>query len=1598
MTSATKHLYQSIIRITLKTIGWLLVSLLSLTIILVLTLQINAVQRFLSSKTELYLKETLKTPVKIGGINFSIIRFFSLKNVYIPDQQNDTILFSKNVYVGFSISKILKNEIEVNRLEFEGITSKIKVSEKDSSFNFDYIIKAFVGTDTAKSTEPEVLATSPKTESSSPGLNIKNLKLVSFKDIRLAYIDGPAGLATSLSLGNFSVDVDKFDFLKSIYHVKKISLANTFADIKISKISNSPETTDTSTASLPAMDFVLNQLLVENLNLHYVDETSKQEAKFTLGKLDVQPRKIDVARQRIFIWKILIDNTNVEFAQYLLKNQIVAQNNTPTDSTVATPSKKQNWKFKLDNFIIQNFSAKYDDYNYKVLLNEVDPNHLYIYNFNLNIADIEATPNKSLAWIKTMNFKGNHGLKMDNFGAKILIDSTMLAVQDLNFSAMGIQMASTVSAKYENMDKIVDGNFDVDFKKLTINLSEIKKLLPPNTIPSDYLLPPQIAITGKFNGGMSNFSLGTDIRTSIGNVKMGAKCSDIMNFKRAKYDINLDLDNFQLGRFLKMDTVTNLTISLEAEGKGLDMDVIDTRTKVDIKKLYFNNYAYSDFVFEGQLKKKSFDGSGFMVDENAEFDLKLMADLNGNLPVISLKTNIQKINLQALQLYEDSLSISGDIESKIKGASLDTIDAHLSIQNFKIQDKSGKYDFESKMDLTAKNKNTNFTFVSNIFDAGLSGSIQLTEAAGIFGQFIDRYFSVKELEGMTNYDYCNFKFNFNLKDISLIRGLFVPDLKELKMDEITGTFSNKNMALSLNGGIPKVIYGDFNINNVLLNLTSNPDELSYSVGLDSLFSADFCVPGISLTGDIKNNTFLTRTCILDRDHEKDIAIIGTLTPTDAGLQFSLADTGFIFDHQAWLVPSDNFIRFDSTGITAHNVVMQNESQKISFLTGLEKAIPTAILRFDSFDVHNFSAAMMGILPNENVVSVGGSLSGNIKLLDPTGDMRFATDLKISEFVFVFQTLGDISIKVSNLTSAEKFDIDFGMAGTNNLNIAGSYTTDNPQNPMDFDINIETFDVFPIGFWVADMITDLQGTLDGKLSLKGSPDFPKINGYMHCNEIGFNVTMLGAKLRLADEKINFDPAGIHFINFKLTDEFDNKATVKGSLLTENFTVFNLNLRVLADKIALMNSTEKDNKEYFGKLFLGTDTRIRGTSNHPIVDAQLNIAKETDLTYVLENNSSFQSSEGIVEFINTSKEDTLKIQADTTNIFAMDITSRIIVDKKAKFKAVLAAYTGGEVEISTGADLVFNMSESGTMSLIGRAEVESGSYYEPQFKKKFLLEKGSYLSWSGDPYNPMMKIVANYLVKTSPFNLMAEDIAGLSKDEKKAYNKKLPFTVSLNLEGELAKSQMTFTITLPKSEQGAMNGTVNNKLLKIASDEAEVNKQAISMLLIGGFIPSGSSDGNKGFGGTEFALQTASQQMNNLADYIIKKKNWDFDLNFDLQSYDDLGTSGDAQLRTDLKVQASKKFWDDRLEFLFGGVFLLQGSDQEQSTNKIAPTLMLAYKITKDGRYSLRILQQNQYKGLLEGQVLERGVSVMFTKDYDKFRDLFRKPEEVKVSEE
>src|SRR5690554_8106897 len=179
-------------------------------ILVFVLINIPAVQNFVVQKVVSYLENKIETQVDIKKVSLKLPKLLVLEGVYFEDQARDTLIAGDTLLVDISLLKLLNNKVEINELDFRGITANINRTLPDSAFNFDYIIRAF----TTEQVEEE-----SQDSTSAMAFSIDKINL---DRIQLRYNDEIIGTDADFYLGHLDTRIKTFDLQNMSFEIPKL--------------------------------------------------------------------------------------------------------------------------------------------------------------------------------------------------------------------------------------------------------------------------------------------------------------------------------------------------------------------------------------------------------------------------------------------------------------------------------------------------------------------------------------------------------------------------------------------------------------------------------------------------------------------------------------------------------------------------------------------------------------------------------------------------------------------------------------------------------------------------------------------------------------------------------------------------------------------------------------------------------------------------------------------------------------------------------------------------------------------------------------------------------------------------------------------------------------------------------------------------------------------------------------------------------------------------------------------------------------------------------------------------------------------------------
>jgi hypothetical protein len=652
---------------------------------------------------------------------------------------------------------------------------------------------------------------------------------------------------------------------------------------------------------------------------------------------------------------------------------------------------------------------------------------------------------------------------------------------------------------------------------------------------------------------------------------------------------------------------------------------------------------------------------------------------------------------------------------------------------------------------------------------------------------------------------------------------------------------------------------------------------------------------------------------------------------------------------------------------------------------------------------NFQLSTITAFMKSDSLLVNGSMNGSVVFNNILKQPVFTSDLTINDLSMKGDTLGNAVIKVSN-TSGNRYITNATITGRgNDIALTGSFAPQGEKDiALDLDLAIRQMQLATMEGAFGGMIKNASGGINGNISINGTVNQPKVNGPVNFDKASFALTVLGSQFRIDGENINVTENGFQLNDFVIRDTANNELRLNGTIQTPNFVNYNFNFDVNANNFQVLNTTKKDNKIYYGKLVTTSTLHISGTEAFPNVDGNITVNDGTNLSVVIpQREPGVVEREGIVEFVDmdATENDSLFLDYDSLNISpfkGMDIITNIEIKKEAIFNIIIDEANGDFINVQGEALLSTGIDPSGKITLVGNYELEKGAY-EITFnflRRRFDIQRGSRITWLNEPTKAILDVNAVYIANTAPIDLVQNQIAASTQAIRNTYMQKLPFEVHLNLTGELMQPKLAFDIMLPADKNyGVSNDIitqVDHRLTELRQDPGETNRQVFALLLLNRFVgqnPLASSTPT--FSASSYARQSVSklmtEQLNKLAAGLIDG----VDLTFDVTSTDDY-TTGEQRNRTDLNIGLSKRLLNERLTVAVGSNFELEGpKNSNQKSSNVIGNLNVTYAISRDGRYMLRFYRKNEYEGIVDGYIIETGLSFMISVDYNRFRELFRK---------
>ena len=1126
--------------------------------------------------------------------------------------------------------------------------------------------------------------------------------------------------------------------------------------------------------------------------------------------------------------------------------------------------------------------------------------------------------------------------------------------------------------------------FDFPQFQLSSTKSDLGQFLDEAQLGID--LPQRVKITGNFSGTPEDMKADAYLNTSEGDIDLKGNFS---SGNQLAFNADVQVKELAVGKLLKNKSLGKLNLSLTAKGQGANVNSLDATMEANISSFQYNKYEIKDLKISGDLE----DGAGNITssykDDNINANLDAYVELDSVKPAINVDLNLKGANLQALGITSRDIRIALDLNADYKG-NADSYDVNASIRDGVAVYNNQSY-LLGALDATAyvRPDSTSVDVNNRILDLDLQSNASPADFSAALQRHYNSYFS-NDPKTDTVKNPVNLQLKATIAQTPILNEVFFSNLEKMDTVHLNVDFNEKKRSLAANVNVPFVRYYSSEVDSLGIALNSDKNNMKFNFGFNSLNTGPLAIKKTTVQGNIANQKMDVDLLSTYKD-EKILHIQSQIAKSGDTIDLHIVPSDLILNSKEWTMPQDNRLLIANNLRDFQNFRMTRNDQNME-ITNNKPAAPkkNIAISFNGFDLAGFLSFLN---PEEKLAT--GNLNGNLIIEDPFGETGLLADLQIHQFNMMEVDLGTLSLNGKSLGN-QTYKFDMGVKGGQvDLDLTGNYKAQQPAAALDLNLDLNNVEMTAMEGFTQGAIKAGSGSFSGNIKLSGTTAKPEYDGSLHFDDAGFTIATLSAGFLLPNENLKLDNKGLYFDNFTIQDDHENDLVIDGSVYTESLLNPSFDLQVNASNFEVLNSTKEENDLYYGKASVDVDATLTGDLNLPKLDAKLEVGSNTNVTYVVpKSDVAMQKREGIVMFVNKENPDAILTQTEEKpeTFTGYDINALISLDKDASFTLVIDPETGDNFQVAGQGDLRLNIYPNGRTTLTGRYTM-SGGHYEMSLyglvKRRFEIADGSTVTWMGDPFNASLDVRAIYKVETSAYSLMAPKISGSDSQLANQYRRDLPFWVYLNIDGELMKPKISFGLDMPKDEQGYAGGQVYGRIQQLDQQENELNKQVFSLLVLNRFYPEAGSSGSQG--GTmaiarDNLNEALSDQLNMFSDRLLGDTG--VKLNFGVDSFTDYQGES-AQQRTQVDITAQKKLFNDRLIMSVGSQVDVQGSNRnpDQQTPVIG-NVSLEYLLTKDGRFRLKGFRRNEFENVIDGQLIVSGISLIFTKEFNEFRNLWK----------
>ncbi len=1227
-----------------------------------------------------------------------------------------------------------------------------------------------------------------------------------------------------------------------------------------------------------------------------------------------------------------------------------------------------------------NLKSKYSEINnstFSVLLNKNESNKKPEIDFRLKNSKISlleiAELNPGLKGInQTVNISGRIYGDLDDLKGKNLVLKT------------GKNTHAVLDFYINDITDTETMYLFLDLKQAQTTFSDVSNFKLPNNLNLEKLMFPEsfyeagkLSFKGNFSGFLTDF-------VTFGTLEseMGTLTTDLSVIPEKEGSIsyrgNIETVDFNIGQLLKNSVLGNITFDGKVDGNYNKTDQsFSGFFKGDIFEMEANKYIYKNIKLEGLLSEKMFDGLVSVNDSNLKFAFLGQFDLNPEIPVFDFSLKLDNFlpgNLNLSKSFPAS-QMAFSMKANFTGNKLDNLIGSIVFNDGMYKNRNGQFDFKDvKLFSAPKDSTETLTFTSDFFDINVFGNYDFQSFVNTIKKDIQKFipiinYTVKEEEKPNVFDY-----RIMVHNLDELTKVFAPELKFETPFLLYGKVDSQNLEFQLAGSIPSFIYNNLLVRNVFLNNKTIGNQYSSKLRFGEIQHKngykihDFSIESLAAENVLDNE--------INWNNNSDLTLQSTIKTRSF---FSLSDSTNLLTIKTNGYPSAIYIAdtvwnfnpftaiLDSGSIRIDDFEIHNNQQSFSIDGDISKYKPD--LLFMKFK--NLNLSYLEEYLNKKVF-LDGTLNGSIGVSGIYDQPAILSDITIDSLKFKNQLIGDVTLsnKWDHTNSSINSELTINKGNKKSLNVNGFYRPKTKE--LNYLVRADNFSLELLETVIRNNFTNIHGEASGEIKVGGNFDKILLNGAVLASNAGVTIDYTKVHYTFNDF-VYFISDTILFDDITISDIRNNSGNFYGTLKHRNFHDMEYDLTLNTSKILALNTTIVDNALFYGQAFGDGKFTITGKGNSVNLDGTATTLLGTNLNISMEYENEIEQYD-FIKFVSAEKTETEKFFFEKDEKGGLNINLTVEATPDAKVQLIYNSQIGDIIKAQGEGILLFKMDKDYNISLSGDFKVVEGDYLftlQNVLNKRFTIEQGGSIVWSGDPYNAIIDLTATYKLKAAIYDLMM----GSYLIEGNDIYQRIPVECKILLTEELTNPLINFDIDFPDEDE-ALIGI----LQQFINTEEEMNKQILSLIVLGKFYTPEYLRGQYETQNPNALGTTASEMFSNQLSNWLSKISSNVDVGFNYRP-------GNEITNDEIELALSTQIFNDRITL--NGNIGNNVNPESNNSSQIVGDFDMKVKLVPSGKIQFKAFNRSNNNLIYETAPYTQGIGLSFKEEYNTIHELLHK---------